>query len=478
MQIALPPEELYARAELIVDAEPTSSEVRWAAGDDGDLETEVWLAPLQRVKGTVDGPLSIVLPGGSRDGWRVAVEDVPTLPVDRPVRLFLIRSGSGWAVLGGEQGVLRLDDRPPPTSFQTEGYDWSWQDAPAEEPFELNTTSFAEIAGEDAIEEVFTRGLWTWNLEGGADLYVEYGGRTTVRRQGSGDDDHNAGLYGGAIAGSTLAISTSTFMGDQMIDCDTDYYKTNIYGHIDWYVGDGTAPHGQYDIQQTVTHELGHCLGLAHSQVEGAVMYPYNTDGTGDAARHLTHDDKGGIQRIYGLVAPELAVSGFTVDDAAGGDGDGLAEAGESFDLVVTVENSGDGTAWSVVAALSGEPALGNPGPVDVGHVGSPTPVGERVGDSAIDAVFALSVDAGCTDAFTAELTVGLTDATGNAWDEPVDLDVSCEAPDDGNGDGNGDGLAGGRQVTGGCGCDQGGGISGILGVIVAALLVYRSPRR
>lgn len=45
-------------------------------------------------------------------------------------------------------------------------------------------------------------------------------------------------------------------------------------------------------------HEFGHSLGLSHSDVEGALMYPWYQNLNEDSPLH--EDDKRGIQYIYG----------------------------------------------------------------------------------------------------------------------------------------------------------------------------------
>ncbi|GAA1136112.1 matrixin family metalloprotease [Ornithinicoccus hortensis] len=50
------------------------------------------------------------------------------------------------------------------------------------------------------------------------------------------------------------------------------------------------------DLYTVAAHEFGHALGLAHSTVASALMYPYY----GGPHRHLDADDIAGIQSIYG----------------------------------------------------------------------------------------------------------------------------------------------------------------------------------
>jgi vacuolar-type H+-ATPase catalytic subunit A/Vma1 len=53
-----------------------------------------------------------------------------------------------------------------------------------------------------------------------------------------------------------------------------------------------------YDFLTVMLHEVGHSLGLGHSEVTSSVMAFY-TD-RGGALRTLTSDDIAGIQAIYG----------------------------------------------------------------------------------------------------------------------------------------------------------------------------------
>jgi MYXO-CTERM domain-containing protein len=61
----------------------------------------------------------------------------------------------------------------------------------------------------------------------------------------------------------------------------------------------------QIDLQSILTHEAGHFLGLAHSLVNDATMYPsYNK---GDVSfRDLSQDDQQGVCAIYPADRPGL----------------------------------------------------------------------------------------------------------------------------------------------------------------------------
>jgi|GEM_PF-5888512 len=62
-----------------------------------------------------------------------------------------------------------------------------------------------------------------------------------------------------------------------------------------WAIG---AAAGAYDVESVALHEIGHILGLQHSTVAGAVMWP--SLGTNTILRVLTQDDISGVQKCYG----------------------------------------------------------------------------------------------------------------------------------------------------------------------------------
>jgi hypothetical protein len=94
------------------------------------------------------------------------------------------------------------------------------------------------------------------------------------------------------------------------------------------------------DIQNVVTHEAGHFLGLAHSDVEGATMSASAPVGQTEK-RDLTDDDVAGLCAIYGELEPAnctttafVPANGFSADctqaaspDAGCGDDCGQPES-------------------------------------------------------------------------------------------------------------------------------------------------------
>ncbi|KAK4437163.1 Metalloendoproteinase 3-MMP [Sesamum alatum] len=60
----------------------------------------------------------------------------------------------------------------------------------------------------------------------------------------------------------------------------------------------GRGERDGFDIETVGLHELGHVLGLGHSGVQGAVMYPVISHGE---RKHLHEDDVKGVKTLYKL---------------------------------------------------------------------------------------------------------------------------------------------------------------------------------
>lgn len=75
------------------------------------------------------------------------------------------------------------------------------------------------------------------------------------------------------------------------------YAPTDGRFHYDadepWSVG---AWNVAYDLEAVPLHEIGHLLGLMHSSVEGAIMYPTIAPGV---TKDLHSDDIQGIRALY-----------------------------------------------------------------------------------------------------------------------------------------------------------------------------------
>ena len=76
------------------------------------------------------------------------------------------------------------------------------------------------------------------------------------------------------------------------------FFPTDGRAHFDEdeYYTDGTSE--GTNLLWVATHEFGHALGIEHSDVRNAIMYPYYTGYVADMK--LQEDDIAAIQSLYG----------------------------------------------------------------------------------------------------------------------------------------------------------------------------------
>lgn len=355
------------------------------------------------------------------------------------------------------------------------GAGWAWQDAPIEEPFDVNVDSFATLAPAVEVESAFSDALDTWSIEAEADLYLRYGGTTTVTRQGDGDNGLNTSIYGGSTFFTSLAVATSTTISGEMVDCDIRFYRSNLYGVIDWHVGIAAAPAGRFDLRHTMIHEVGHCVGLSHSDVSGSMMSPTSSSGSGDERRHLTADDIAGIQFLYGAVSPALELDSAALDGTDPGD----------TTLTVGLRNTGSGTAWLLDVTLA--PGAAGAGfltvlpsePVYIEAIGAPSPVGQAVAPEVVEVELPVTLGPACVDGVPqpASLELRVEDVNGTISSFPIDFEASCPPPEPEeplDTDAPVDPDPREDAAAGGCGCSSGPGALGRLAGLGAGLLARR----
>lgn len=109
-----------------------------------------------------------------------------------------------------------------------------------------------------------------------------------------------------------------------------------------WSVG---AVAGAFDIETVALHELGHILGLQHSDVPGSVMFPTVDDNFTNRA--LTPDDLAGIRSLYPTAV--LANGTYTVRQKSSGrflDAHEIEE--RDFQLVTRPAQNNDTQRWTL----------------------------------------------------------------------------------------------------------------------------------
>ncbi len=173
-----------------------------------------------------------------------------------------------------------------------------------------NATPHPSFPGYVGAELAIWKGCVEWgselHFEGQGDPLQPYdlgsgGANFDVSWQGNADDpggpnDNVHSELGGASNGVIAFTETPTSNG----------WRIRYYRHP-WtlYDNPNQAPNGgqQYDLQGLACHEYGHALGLDHSNVPSATMFPSSSQNAGDW-RSIAADDRAAIQALYGVLDP------------------------------------------------------------------------------------------------------------------------------------------------------------------------------
>ena len=104
----------------------------------------------------------------------------------------------------------------------------------------------------------------------------------------------NGGLCSGNCLAATLTGYYVSQTGDDRI-YDADVYTNTA---IQFYSSRESGCSSEYDIDGVMVHEVGHVIGLGHSSVAGATMYP-SVSACNTSPRSLASDDIAGRDDLY-----------------------------------------------------------------------------------------------------------------------------------------------------------------------------------
>jgi hypothetical protein len=161
--------------------------------------------------------------------------------------------------------------------------------------------------------------IWKACGEWASQLHAGTGAGDPVQTVGSGGANFDPSWQGNAIGVGTtndnihseLAGSSGGVLAFTELPL-SDGWRIRYYQTWLWQDGPGSVTSG-IDLQGVACHEYGHALGLDHTNVGGATMFP-SISGTGQAQRSIEADDIAGVQFKYGVkVGTKPTISGLSV---------------------------------------------------------------------------------------------------------------------------------------------------------------------
>jgi hypothetical protein len=177
--------------------------------------------------------------------------------------------------------------------------------------------SLAALGDSDDVAAALSLAIAEWEGEGLGDVVVELepatGAAPGFALGGANHNDVVAVERGWPYDPRASAMTVLTYDADYGVILDADILFNAQ--HFRWNTGDAPSP-GTVDLADVATHELGHLLGLAHSEVAEATMFERNTRGS-VTRRDLHDDDVAAIGALYGDDARLAVAAGCVAAPAA-----------------------------------------------------------------------------------------------------------------------------------------------------------------
>jgi Matrixin len=176
-----------------------------------------------------------------------------------------------------------------PDAFNLSGPAWPQPQT----PYVINSANL-DLPG-PAADAAVRAGADTWLLQANAFRFL-YAGSSS--QSTNTNDQINLVLFRNASNGSAIATTYWWSMGSRIIDADIVFWDEAFK----FFAGTSGCSGGFY-IEDIAAHAFGHALGLGHSTVTEATMYPsVSSCNTGN--RTLDADDISGVRSLYPLLPP------------------------------------------------------------------------------------------------------------------------------------------------------------------------------
>jgi hypothetical protein len=182
-----------------------------------------------------------------------------------------------------------------------------------------------------------------WNTQSGTAFRYQYGGAASDTA--TQYDNRNVLIFRNATSGSAIATTYSWWDSNKrLLDSDVIMWSGS-FTFFTGSIGCGIVPNAAY-IEDIATHELGHALGLNHSSVSDATMWP-SYSYCSQAFRTLAADDIAGAKALYGS-APAPANTPPTVVITSPANS-ATFTVGSTISLAATATDNEDGNISSRV---------------------------------------------------------------------------------------------------------------------------------
>lgn len=192
---------------------------------------------------------------------------------------------------------------------------WDFSSGPVK--WNLNPQTGTNIGGNRSVGDVIAAAFNTWESAPNAVVSVQQGPNSSVNSESSSpaginlicfvcsDADFTKDAQTLAVtitttadsAGQSSPYGTTKFAG-QIIKADIIFNPSTTFT---------TGGSGGQDLQTVATHEIGHFLGLGHSAVVRAVMFPYASN-----LLQLGWDDVAGLYLLYPKSYPDVVTGEIT----------------------------------------------------------------------------------------------------------------------------------------------------------------------
>ena len=170
-------------------------------------------------------------------------------------------------------------------AYATSGAVWNVRSV----PYSINTTNMD--LPESSVEPAVRAGGDLWAAQSNASIGLVYSGRSA--QTSTGHDGLNLVVFRNASSGSAIATTYWWSSGGRIIDADIVFWDAAFR-----FFSGANGCSGGFYIEDIAAHEFGHALGLGHSTVTGATMYP-SVSSCNAGNRTLEADDIAGVRFLY-----------------------------------------------------------------------------------------------------------------------------------------------------------------------------------